>query len=142
MPKTSEREERKTSSHDERKEIEKRGGKLSPSTMRAKWISSTDEHAERKGQTLATRDHDVIRRWAADREARPATVIGTEHGKRAGVLRFAFNGQDSKRLQAIDWDEWFDTFDGRDLVFLYQEHLRSGNQSNFFRFDSPHREDA
>jgi len=42
----------------------------------------------------------------------------------------------------IPWEEWFKTFDERELVFIYQEKLANGNQSNFFRFDNPHREDA
>lgn len=30
-------------------------------------------------------DHDVIRGWAEERDAKPATVPGTEHDGRAGV---------------------------------------------------------
>jgi hypothetical protein len=39
-------------------------------------------------------------------------------------------------------DEWFNTFDVRKLNFLYQEERRDGNRSNFFRLESPYREDA
>jgi hypothetical protein len=28
------------------------------------------------------------------------------------------------------------------LAFIYQQQLKNGNQSNFFRLDSPEREDA
>ncbi len=118
------------------------GKKLSPSTMRAKWIGGLDEHAERNGQSLATRNHDVIRQWAEERKAVPATVPGTEHGTTLGVLRFDFPGYGGRSLQQVDWDQWFNSFDKRHLVFLYQEKLKNGNQSNFFKLDNPDREDG
>jgi hypothetical protein len=128
---------------DERQLLEKHGKELSKSTLRAKWLHSPDEHEDRKGQTLATRSHDVIKAWAEERGATPATVEGTEHDARAGVLRFAFNDEAPKgRLRELSWDDWLRTFDDRELIFLHQQHLRNGDQSNFFRFDSPHREDA
>src|SRR5687768_10368826 len=72
---------------------------LSNSTQRAKWIDSVDEHEDRPGQTLATRNHDVICRWAEERRANPATVSSTEHGGRAGVLRFDFPGFGGENLE-------------------------------------------
>lgn len=114
---------------------------LSRSAQKAKWIHSPDEHEDRPGQTLATRSHEVIRRWAEARGAKPATVSGTEHEGRAGVLRFNFPGFDED-LEEIAWDEWFQPFDERNLVFLFQEHRANGEPSNFFRLDNPAREDA
>jgi hypothetical protein len=108
---------------------------LSRSAQRAKWIHSPNEHEDHPGQTLATRSHDVIRRWAEERKAVPSTVPGTEHGATEGVLRFNFPGYGGDRLQEISWDQFFKTFDERDLVFLFQEHMKAGNQSNFFHFD-------
>lgn len=107
---------------------------------RAKWIGSPDEHEDHQGQTLATRNHDVIMKWAEERDAQPAAVPGTEHGGRPGVLRFDFPGGRGANLDKVGWDKWFETFDTRDLVMLYQEHMSSGAQSNFLRFISPHRE--
>lgn len=119
------------------------GGAYSDSARRASWIESPEQHAERAGQTLATRDHDVIRQWADERGAVPATISGTEHDGRPGVLRFDFpNFRQGGRLRQVDWDEWFETFDQRRLVFLFQEQMKSGRQSNFFRLDSPDREEA
>ncbi|MFB9238911.1 hypothetical protein ACFFWC_25860 [Plantactinospora siamensis] len=90
-----------------------------------------------------TTNHDVIRRWASDRRAEPATISGTERDGRAGVLTFDFPGyRESGRIRPITWDEWFDTFDLRQLNFIYQEERSNGGQSNFFRTESPHREDA
>lgn len=94
------------------------------------------------GATLLTRNHDIIRRWAEARGAQPATVPGTEHEGRPGVLRFDFPGYGGQELKHISWDEWFRTFEARDLVFVYQETQKDGTPSNFFRFDSPHREEA
>lgn len=120
--------------------VKEHGDELSRSTQHAKWIHSTDDHEDHSGQTLATRNPDVIRQWADERKAQPATTPGgdTENPR---VLRFDFPGYD-RDLQAISWDAWLRTFEDRDLVFLYQEHMKAGNQSNFFRLDSPHREDG
>jgi hypothetical protein len=104
-------------------------------------VTSPEEKPERPGQTLVTRNHDVIRRWAEERGATPATVPGTEHGDQLGVLTFDF-GADDDRLRHVSWDEWFATFDARNLNFIYQEQLSDGRQSNFFRLESPEREDA
>lgn len=120
--------------------IKKHGDKLSDSTKRAKWVDSTDEHEDRHGETLVTRNHDVIKQWADERKGVPATVPGTEHGDHLGVLRFNFPGYGGQDLQEVSWDDWFKTFDDRQLVFQYQEHKADGHQSNFFHFDSPLRE--
>ncbi len=126
----------------DKKYLNKNADKLSDSTQYAKWIASPKDHADHDGQSLVTRNHEVIKQWAEARDAKPATVPGTEHGDHLGVLRFNFPGYGGQDLEEVDWDKWFKTFDDRDLVFLYQEHLKNGNQSNFFRFDNPNREDA
>jgi hypothetical protein len=127
---------------EEAKFIEEHAEGLSKTTQRAKWIHAADEHEDRPGQSLATRSHEVIQHWAEEREAHPATVPGTEHADRPGVLRFNFPGYGGNSLQEIDWDEWFKSFDDRDLVFVFQEHKTDGAQSNFFRIDNPNRESA
>jgi len=62
-------------------------GEYGAGSRRAKWIESPQEHAERKGQTLATRNHDVIKRWADERRASPATVESSRSKGRPRVLR-------------------------------------------------------
>ena len=42
----------------------------------------------------------------------------------------------------MSWEAWSRVFRERELVFLFQQHTKDGKQSNFFRLDSPHREDA
>lgn len=133
----------KNATREELEFIRRHADGLSKTTQRAKWIHSPDEHEDRAGQSLATRNHDVIRHWAEERGARPATIGGTEHGGRPGVLRFDFPGYGrGGRLKEVSWEEWFGSFDGRELVFLFQEHKRDGNPSNFFRIDNPRREQA
>lgn len=127
---------------EDRRFIAEHRDELSDSTQRAKWIHSPDEHADRDGQTLATRSPEVIQRWAEERGGRPATVPGTEHGGRPGVLRITFAQDGNSRLEEIDWEEWLRSFQERDLVFIYQETTSDGSQSNFFRLDNPEREDG
>lgn len=116
------------------------GDELSPSTKRAKWIHAPDEHEEHHGQTLATRNPAVIKAWADERGAKPATSPGDDAAN-PRVLRFDFPNYD-KSLQEVSWDAWCRVFDERQLVFLFQQHLKSGKQSNFFRLDSPERDDG
>jgi hypothetical protein len=123
------------------------GGKIrhgpdsSKSLKYSQEVTSPDDEPEREGRSLATTHHEVIRRWAEERDGVPATVEGTEHGDHLGVLRIDFGGKDDK-LRHISWDEWFDTFDSRKLNFIYQEQRSDGTQSNFFRLENPNREDA
>jgi hypothetical protein len=114
----------------------------SKSLKYAKQINSPDEHQDKPGQTLVTRNHDVIQRWAEERGAIPATVPGTEHDGRPGVLTFDFPGYGGQDLEPISWSEWFQPFDERNLNFIYQEQKADGNQSNFFHLESPDREDG
>jgi hemerythrin superfamily protein len=123
------------SQEDDRTFLEKHRKGLSRSTLQAKWISSPGEHEDHPGQTLATRNPEVIRRWAEERKAKPATIPGDDPGN-PRVLRLDFPGY-SEDLVQLSWDAWFSTFRRRDLVFLFQEHLKNGRPSNFFQFDNP-----
>ena len=117
------------------------GSQSSKSLKYAQEITSLDDDPERAGRSLVTTSHEVIRQWAEERGGVPATVEGTEHGDRAGVLRFDF-GERTDKLRHITWEEWFRTFDERRLNFLYQEERKDGRQSTFFRLENPEREDA
>jgi hypothetical protein len=111
--------------------------KLSETTLRAKWIISLAEHEDRVGQTLATRSHEVIRQWTAERNGSPATILRSEQDGEPGLLDLDFPGYGEEDLQHIDWAEWFEAFDQQDLVFVYQEHKTDGDLSSFFHFDGP-----
>lgn len=110
------------------------------SICEAHWIETTDEHERHPGESLVTRSHAVIRRWAEERHAVPAAIPGTEHDHRPGVLRFDFPGYTGRALEHVTWEEWFEAFDQRRLVMVYQEHMRNGRISNFFHLNSPFRE--
>ena len=126
---------RHNQSRDDEQFLKEHQDELSRSAQRAHWVHSPDEHEEHHGQTLATRSHEVIKRWAEERKAVPATVPGTNRGDREGVLRFNFPGYGGDRLEEISWEQFFKTFDERDLIFLFQEHMKAGNQSNFFHLE-------
>jgi hypothetical protein len=117
------------------------GSQTSDSLKYSQEVTSPDDDPERPGRSLATTHHEVIRRWAEARGGTPATVEGTEHGDHLGVLRFDFGGE-NENLRNVSWEEWFETFDARELNFIYQEERSDGTQSNFFRLESPNREDG
>lgn len=127
---------------EDRAYLDKYSAKLSAATKQAKWINSSDQHENHPGQALATRNHQVIETWASQRQASPATVAGTEHNGHLGVLRFDFPGFGGEDLKKVDWADWFKAFDARELTFVFQEKMENGRESNFFKLDSPFREDA
>jgi hypothetical protein len=125
----------------------RRGIRAGPSSSRslqyAQVIESTSDRPDRPGRSLVTTNHDVIRKWAEERNAIPATVEGTKQRDTISVLRFDFPlGPSRSRLRHVSWDEWFKAFDERGLNFIYQEQTTNGRQSNFFRLENPAREDA
>lgn len=83
-------------------------------------------------QTLT--DHDAIRKWTEERGGHPATVSDTADGqgsgKRAGVLRLDFGGDD-EGLEEIDWDAWFETFEESKLALVVQDETADGDKSSF-----------
>jgi hypothetical protein len=117
------------------------GDKSSSSLKYSQEVTSPDDEPEREGRSLVTTHHEVIKQWAEERGGTPATVEGTEHGDHLGVLRLDFGGG-ADNLRQVSWEEWFDTFDARRLNFIYQEERSDGRQSNFFRLESPDREDG
>jgi hypothetical protein len=67
-----------------------------------------------------TTDHETIRKWAEERDGRPARVKGTGDAKDAGLLRLDF-GKPEESLEAISWEEFFEKFDESELAFLYED---------------------
>jgi hypothetical protein len=127
-------EEARVANEDEQKVIQ------SEATKYSQVIDDADEHAERDGRSLVTRNHDVIRQWAEERKATPASVEGSVHDGHVGVLRFDFPGG-ATDLKQFSWDDWFEAFDARKLNFIYQEHRSDGKESNFFRLQNPDNEE-
>jgi hypothetical protein len=77
-------------------------------------------------------DHEEIRQWTEERNARPACVRGTGGGEDVGMIRLDFPGFSGEQsLEHIDWDEWFQKFDESGLALLVQDTTAGGQQSNF-----------
>ena len=86
-------------------------------------------------EARTTTDHDTIRKWTEARGGRPASVKATHKGEETGILRIDFPGRgDDDTLAAISWDEFFDKFERERLAFLYQDELKDGATSRFFKF--------
>ncbi len=84
-------------------------------------------------QASTTTDHKAIRRWIEERKGRPSVVKGTEGRDGEGILRVDFREPDDK-LEEIDWDTFFETFEDRQLAFLHQDRTADGKVSRFFKF--------
>jgi len=84
-------------------------------------------------QASTTTDHLVIRKWAEERGGSPARVKGTEDASGEGILRFDFAEPDEK-LEKISWEEFFETFDDKNLALLHQDKTADGKTSRFFKF--------
>ena len=84
-------------------------------------------------QAARTTDHNEIRKWVEARGGRPSRVKGTESGDGEGILRVDFAEPDEK-LEEISWEEFFRTFEDRELTFLHQDKTADGKQSRFFKF--------
>lgn len=65
-----------------------------------------------------TRDHEEIRRWAAERGGIPTIVKGTGGLLRIDFIEGAESGGREPSLEETDWDRWFEVFDNRNLTFL------------------------
>ena len=80
------------------------------------------------GWSMATRDHDVIRGWAARHHAEPATGEATSSGPATinvndGGVGIRFNFPGFGRFRPIAWTEWLEHFDRNRLTFVYQQEV-------------------
>ncbi len=95
------------------------------------------------GESKTTTDHNVIKKWVEDRGGHPAAVMNTESDNDPGMLRIDFPGYSGAgRLEPISWDEWFRKFDEKHLVFLYQDEMKNGQPSRFWKLISSDTEEA
>jgi len=78
----------------------------------------------RHGKSRTLVDHDDIRRWAEERGGKPTRV--------KGVIRIDFPGYAGEgKLEAIDWDDWFEKFDDSRLSIIVQDRTAGGQLSRF-----------
>lgn len=81
-----------------------------------------------------TTDLKDIKKWAEERDGKPAKVKGVGKESDNGIIRIDFpgySGEDS--LEEISWDDWYKIFQDRKLAFLYQDETSGGKESRFFK---------
>ena len=84
---------------------------------------------------MRTHDHATIKRWAEERNGRPACVKGTGDEDDPGILRIDFPGYSGKEeLEHISWDDFFRTFEARKLAFVYQVEALHGEEGLYNLF--------
>jgi hypothetical protein len=86
-----------------------------------------------------TKNHAEIKRWVEERGGFPAAVKRTESKNDLGILRIdfpGFSGEDS--LERVEWDDWFEAFDEKQLAFLHQDKTADGAVSRFNKLVSRH----
>ena len=98
---------------------------LLPAQRHIPIITAPDELTGDRG-TVATRTHSVIRAWAAERRAEPATGEATVSGGATidvndGGAGIRFNFPGYSRFRPITWEEWFGNFDLHDLTFVFDD---------------------
>ena len=87
-----------------------------------------------ESSSKTTTDLEVIKKWAEEREGKPSRVKSTADDEGGGLLRIDFPGYSGKdSLEEISWEDWYKTFQDRDLEFLYQDQTAGGKESRFFK---------
>ena len=111
-------------------------GQLLPEHPRIRSVASGDTPLGGSAEVVFTRDHDVIKRWAEERQAEPATGEATTSGpatvdvKDGGAgIRFNFPGTGAYR--PIDWDEWLGNFDLHECAFVYDNDTSTPLSSRY-----------
>jgi len=89
------------------------------------------------GESRITTDPDEIKRWVEERGGYPASVKATSEDGDPGLLRIDFPGySEDESLERISWEDFFEKFEEKGLAFLYQDTIREGEESRFFKFIS------
>ena len=101
---------------------------LLPEEEPARRVDASEAGKQQPGAVMATDDREVIREWAARRDAEPATGEATPSGPatvdvqdRGAGIRFNFPA--AAPFRPISWEEWFDNFTRHDLMFVFERDL-------------------
>ena len=71
---------------------------------------------------LPTRDHAVIRRWAAKNDAVPATIPPITFDSEPAILTFLIGRRvGTAEIHPISWDSFFAQFDLLNLSFAFDD---------------------
>jgi hypothetical protein len=98
---------------------------LLPDDVAIVLLNADNEQRHSEIAIVATRDHELIRKWATRHQAEPATGESTASGDATVVVNdggagIRFNFPAAARFRPIAWDEWFDNFETHELVFVYE----------------------
>ena len=101
-------------------------------------VDAGDAANQPPGAVLATDDHELIREWAAARDAQPATGEATPSGPATidvqdGGAGIRFNFPAAAVWRPISWEEWFDNFTRHDLMFVYERDAPGQTPSAGYR---------
>jgi len=116
---------------------------LVPDTHQPVAVDVNTENQQPPGSVLATRDHALIREWAARHGAEPATGEASGSGPatvqvKDGDAGIRFNFPAFARFRPISWDEWFENFSKYDLVFVYGGDQQGAPASARYRLVTKH----
>ncbi|HEY8400603.1 MAG TPA: hypothetical protein VIK89_05040 [Cytophagaceae bacterium] len=84
-------------------------------------------------ETRITSDHNKIKQWAEERNARPACYKCSNGNS---LLMFCFPGETEMAVAKLSWEDFFKKFEELNLAFLYQERNIHGKKSRFNSFIS------
>jgi hypothetical protein len=82
-----------------------------------------------------TTDHEEIKQWAEEHNARPAVVRHETRGGGVGIIDIdlAHFGED-EYVEPISWEDFFEQFDERNLAFVYEKETLPGEKHWFHKF--------
>ena len=112
-------------------------GQLLPQSTRIPGVDA-DSAPNTRGRVVFTRDHAVIKEWAAKHRAEPATGEATRSGPATvnvqdGGAGIRFNFPGTSLFRPISWDEWLANFDGHDCAFVFDNEDGDAPLSNRYR---------
>ena len=113
-------------------------GPLLPEPSHVRTVTA-DDPVETPGESMATRDHAIIRRWATRYQAVPATGEATASGPASGPhvadggAGIRFNFPAASLFRPISWDEWFDNFDQHGLTLVYEQAAEGSSSTPRYR---------
>ncbi|CAN5381720.1 hypothetical protein BH23BAC2_BH23BAC2_05820 [soil metagenome] len=71
-------------------------------------------------QISETTAHKTIKKWAEERDGKPALLKDNNESGRAGdLLKVVFPGEEMEDLDLLSWEQFFVIFEENNLKFLY-----------------------
>jgi hypothetical protein len=111
---------------------------LLPESAAVRRVNLETERQHPEGAIVATDDPQLIREWARQHSAEPATGEATDSGPATinvqdGGSAIRFNFPAAAPFRPITWDEWFDNFRRHDLLFVYERDCHDAAPDSRYR---------